>query len=170
MHQWRLLHHLPALPNLHIVICSDLTSSPEIIGALSSLRWLSVWMARGNHEAELPEWLGHLTSLEKLELKNSEIYNLQEIMGSLTFLQELHIRYCSSIESLPESIQQLTSLKKLQITGCPALQRWCEAEENKMKLAHIKEKVEFPILLLLFRFLIIPFLILKVLFCSAFRI
>ncbi|OQU80051.1 hypothetical protein SORBI_3007G071950 [Sorghum bicolor] len=63
-----------------------------------------------------------------------------EIMGSLTSLQELHIWYCSSIESLPESIQQLTNLEKLQITGCPTLKRWCQIEENKLKLVHIKEK------------------------------
>jgi Leucine-rich repeat (LRR) protein len=106
MHQWRLLHHLPALPELCIKDCSDLTSSPEI------------------NRAQLLDWLGHLTSLKKLDFWN-----------------------CKNIESLPESIQRLTKLEKLCIAGCPSLQQWCETEENEMKLAHIKEKVgELPIL------------------------
>jgi hypothetical protein len=106
MHQWTLLHHLPALPELCIKDCSDLTSSPEI------------------NRAQLLDWLGHLTSLKKLDFWN-----------------------CKNIESLPESIQRLTKLEKLCIAGCPSLQQWCETEENEMKLAHIKEKVgELPIL------------------------
>jgi len=113
MHQWRLLCHLPALPNLYVSHCSDRTSSPEIILALSSLQSLSVH--RG-HQSQLPEWLGHLTDIQKLCIGN-----------------------CEGIESLPESIQQLTKLEILEIFECPALERWCESEENKMKLSHIKE-------------------------------
>lgn len=89
----------------------------------------------------LPLWVGDLMSLKRLKISSCDnLNNLQEIMGSLTSLQELHIWYCSSIESLPESIQQLTNLEKLQIAGCPALKRWCQIEENKLKLVHIKEK------------------------------
>ena len=116
MHQWRLLHHLPALPQLSIRDCSDLTSSPKINPALSSLKCLSV---NGCNElAQLPEWLRHLTSLKKLDITG-----------------------CKNIESLPESIQQLTKLEKLSISCCPSLLQWCETKENQMKLAHIKEKV-----------------------------
>jgi len=50
---------------------------------------------------------------------------------------------------LPESIQQLTKLEILEISECPALEQWCESEENKMKLAHIKEMVrDLPCLVL----------------------
>lgn len=43
--------------------------------------------------------------------------------------------------TLPESIQQLTNLQQLEILGSsPELSRWCAAEENKTKLAHIEQK------------------------------
>ena len=62
MHQWRLLHHLPALRKLNIGRCSDLTTSTEIIEHLSSLESLSL------DQAELPSWLVELTSLQELSL------------------------------------------------------------------------------------------------------
>jgi len=147
MHQWRLLCHLPALPNLYISDCSDLTSSRESIWALSSLQSLSVH--RG-YQAQLPKWLGHLTALQKLSISwCKNLNNLQEIMACRTSLKELCISNCKVIESLPESIQQLTKLEILEISECPALEQWCESEENKMKLAHIKEMVrDLPCLVL----------------------
>jgi hypothetical protein len=53
MNQWR-LHHLPGLTALSISKCSDLSSSPVIIRALSSLQMLRI--------EELPNWLGQLPS------------------------------------------------------------------------------------------------------------
>jgi hypothetical protein len=41
---------------------------------------------------------------------------------------------------LPESIEQLTMLEHLEISGCPELKQWCELEDSKTKLAHIKNK------------------------------
>jgi hypothetical protein len=47
--------------------------------------------------------------------------------------------------TLPDSIQQLTNLQKLKImNGNPELTKWCNAEENRWKLAHIEEKVPMP--------------------------
>jgi hypothetical protein len=34
---------------------------------------------------------------------------------------------------LPEGIQQLTNLQDLYIDNCPALQKWCETDEEIMK-------------------------------------
>ena len=64
MHQWRLLHHLCTLTKLEITGCSDLSSSPEIMRALSSLQSLTL-MSGGLSEPELPiGWvsLHHLRS------------------------------------------------------------------------------------------------------------
>ncbi|CAL5067350.1 unnamed protein product [Urochloa decumbens] len=116
LYRWSLLCHLPCLEHLTIKNCSDLTcSSPDFLRDLTSLQTLTVEFCKSI--ASLPESLGDLTSLTKLE-----------------------VRDCMGIRTLPDSIQQLTGLQCLEISGCTELVRWCESEENKMKLAHIKTK------------------------------
>uniref|UniRef100_A0A0A9HM82 At1g61320/AtMIF1 LRR domain-containing protein n=1 Tax=Arundo donax TaxID=35708 RepID=A0A0A9HM82_ARUDO len=113
LHQWRLLHHLPALTRLSMEHCSDLTSCIEgVIRVLSTLKSLSL---QHIDQPELPKWLAHLTSLE-----------------------ELDIRYCKDIKALPGNVLALTKLEELNIYGCSELKRWCVLEENTSNLAHIK--------------------------------
>lgn len=158
LHQWRLLHHLHGLSDLTISDCNDLTISPQITRAFTSLESLEFRSLE-----KLPEWLGELTSLRQLNL--IFIHHLQELhentrqlrqlqslrlhfcntstsppqwLGELTLLKTLKITYCKGIISLPERI--LTNLQELYISNCPELYRWCKLEENRMKLAHIKEK------------------------------
>ena len=119
MHQWRLLHKLPALRSLIINYCCNLKASPEIIQHLTSLEEL-YFKYLSLDKTSLPHWLGQLTSLKKLE-----------------------IEYCRGIRSLPDNIQQLTKLEYLHIIGRPTLKKWCESEENKMKLAHIRKAKYF---------------------------
>ncbi|VAH55070.1 unnamed protein product [Triticum turgidum subsp. durum] len=114
MQQWRLLRHLSGLYSLGITSCSDLTVSPDIISHLSSVTHLVIKIC---NISSLPHWVMHLTGLKYLR-----------------------IEYCEGIKSLPDGIQQLTKLQILKIYGCPDLKKWCESEENKMKLAHIKDK------------------------------
>ncbi|VAH98667.1 unnamed protein product [Triticum turgidum subsp. durum] len=163
LHRWRLLHHLPAISYLCIACCSDLTGSPEISWALRSLKSLRLkYLA----QSELSGWVGELSSL--LQLVITQCKNLEELpdsmrqlkqlqsltldtccslrqlplwLGELTSLKKLIIWKCSAITTLPNSIQQLTNLQELEIHGCPNLEQWCEAEENKTKLAHIEQKV-----------------------------
>jgi hypothetical protein len=117
LYQWSLLCHLPCLKRLRIMRCQDLTcSSPDVLGGLSSLQKLVV--SRCGRITSLPDCLGDLTSLE-----------------------ELRIHKCRRIKALPDSIQQLTNLQRIVISSCPDLELWCQSEENKMKLAHIKELV-----------------------------
>jgi hypothetical protein len=106
MHQWRMICRLPALRDLHIIKCSDLTSSPEITRALSSLKFLSV---NSCNLAQLLKWLGHLTSLEQLELRNSEVeeLQLQEVAKHLTSLQTLFLSGCNSMIALPQWVGDL---------------------------------------------------------------
>ncbi|VAH87404.1 unnamed protein product [Triticum turgidum subsp. durum] len=135
LHQWRLLHQLPALRDLTITGCSDLTTSPKIIQQFSSLVSLSF------DQAELPSWLAKVTSLQILRLSVCRsMTSLPQWLGKLASLKELQIMRCEGIRSLPDSIQQLTKLEQLTIRGCPTLVKWCESdsEENKMKLAHIR--------------------------------
>uniref|UniRef100_A0ACD6A5G8 Uncharacterized protein n=1 Tax=Avena sativa TaxID=4498 RepID=A0ACD6A5G8_AVESA len=162
MHQWGFLHHL-SIRHLCIYDCSDLTISPEISGALHSLRSLAI-----NHcsHAELEELFGELASLQKLtilghenleelpnnlrqltKLQSLELYecpNLRQLprwLGELASLKELTMEYCRAIMTLPESIQELTNLQKLEISLCnPLVYKWCNADENRRKLAHIERK------------------------------
>ncbi|KAG2557228.1 hypothetical protein PVAP13_8NG243600 [Panicum virgatum] len=116
LHHWNLLRHLPGLMHLDITGCSDLTcSSTDLLQYISSLETLTVKDCK-NGTVGLPETLGELTSLKELKVLN-----------------------CNGIKTLPESIQQLRFLRLLTINGCPELVQWCKSEENKMKLAHIKQ-------------------------------
>lgn len=143
LHQWRLLHQLPALSSLDISRCSDLTASPEIIQQLSSLDSLSLWL---NNQEKLPSWLVELTSLQALSLFHCRnITSLPQWLGKLASLRKISIICCERIRSLPDSIQQLTKLKYLFVRGCPTLVEWHESKENKMKLAHIRDIKFFPI-------------------------
>ncbi|CAL5027875.1 unnamed protein product [Urochloa decumbens] len=113
LHQWSLLRHLPSLEQLTIKNCSDLACSS-------------------------PDFLQGLTCLEDLIVEDCEsIMSLPERLGDLTSLKVLEVRDCKAIKTLPDSMHQLTRLQSLDIYGCAQLERWCELEENKMKLAHI---------------------------------
>ncbi|KAI5009301.1 hypothetical protein ZWY2020_011438 [Hordeum vulgare] len=116
MQQWRLLRHISGLKLLRITgCCADLTVSPDMIP--------------------------HLSSVTQLVISACNISSLPHLVMDLTGLKVLEIHGCEGIGSLPEGVQHLTKLWMLWIRGCPDLKKWCESEENKMKLAHIKKKV-----------------------------
>jgi Leucine-rich repeat (LRR) protein len=164
LHRWGFLHHLLSLRHLTLDGCSDLRISPEIFGALHSLKSLEIKYCS---HAELEELFGELTSLEELtildhkkleELPNNmrhltklqslslwscpSLRQLPQWLGELKSLKTLQVEDCRAIMTLPESIQELTNLQELKIFNCsPVLKRWCSAEKNKTKLAHIEHKV-----------------------------
>uniref|UniRef100_A0ACD5WCI8 Uncharacterized protein n=2 Tax=Avena sativa TaxID=4498 RepID=A0ACD5WCI8_AVESA len=164
LHQWGFLHHLLSLRHLRINDCSDLMISSEISGALHSLKSLEI---NECSHAKLEELLfGELTSLQELtiwdhkkleELPNNmrqlsklrsltldwcpSLRQLPQWLGELASLEKLRMGYCHAIMTLPESIQELTDLQELKISRCnPELYKWCNAEENRRKLAHIERK------------------------------
>ncbi|KAM3206938.1 hypothetical protein ACQJBY_062235 [Aegilops geniculata] len=162
LHQWRLLQHVPDISDLHIKGCHDLTSSPEVTPALQSLKSLTLEFS---DQSKVPEWVGELTylqqlvinvhlKLEKLPDNMRQLKHLQSLtldtccslrhlplwLGELTSLKRLQILRCFAITTLPNSIQELRNLRELEIRYCPNLEQWCEAEENKTKLAHIQQK------------------------------
>jgi Leucine-rich repeat (LRR) protein len=95
-------------------------SLPESIRQLASLRFLG--LLKCNSISMLPEWLGDLKSLESIRILD-----------------------CNKIRSMPSSVQQLKKLQKLCIAMNPELKQWCEYEENRKKLAHVKDIVSYTI-------------------------
>ncbi|XP_044396989.1 disease resistance protein RGA2-like [Triticum aestivum] len=148
LHKWRLLHNLPGLSDLTIAYCNDLTISPEIGRAFTSLESLSLEF---NSLQNLPEWFSQLTSLRQLNLKGMHYLQklhlnlrqptqlqylnldncdtlvlLPQWLGGLTLLKTLEIRFCKSIISLPERL--LIKLQELRISNCPQLYECLSAE------------------------------------------
>jgi Leucine-rich repeat (LRR) protein len=146
LHQWGFLHHLLSLRQLILVGCSNinLTISPDICGALHSLQVLTIW----EHAKleELPNNMRQLTKLQSLTLYECpSLRQLPQWIGELVSLKKLKLWRCSAIMTLPESIRQLTNLQELEIYKCnPELEKWCDADENRRKLAHIEQKVPVP--------------------------
>jgi Leucine-rich repeat (LRR) protein len=164
LHRWGFLHHLLSLRHLTLDCCSDLTISPEISGALHSLKSLKIdecshakleelfgeltsleELAIWTHDylKELPNNMRHLTKLQSLSLRRCpSLRQLPQWLGELSSLKVLKMKYFSAIMTLPKSIQELTNLQEVEISDCShKLMKWCNAEENKTKLAHIQQKV-----------------------------
>ena len=84
---------------------------PESIGNLTSLRRLDL---SHTQISALPESIGKLTDLQSLNLNFTQISELPECMGKLTNLQSLNLD-STQIRALPESIGNLTSLQTLDL-------------------------------------------------------
>lgn len=137
LHNWRLLHHLPALSVLTIRRCNDLTSSPEITEALSSLKFESLILGDIGKTGP-PEWLGELGSLQCLTIDSChELKGLHENTRQLTQLQSLQLSYCDSINSLPQCLGELASLEELCIFDCPAIRSLPESIQQLTSLQHL---------------------------------
>ena len=64
---------------------------------------------------EVPEWIGELTALERLDLSHNGLKSLPTQIGNLKALKSLDLRR-NELESLPESIVELTVLERLDLS------------------------------------------------------
>ncbi|KAG5230707.1 Fom-2 family protein [Salix suchowensis] len=112
----------------------------NLSGSLETL-WIEGW----DKLKSVPHQLQHLTALKFLIINgfNGEEFEeaLPEWLGNLSSLQRLYIMECKNLKYLPSStaIQRLSKLKKLVIWGCPLLEENCR-EENGCewpKISHI---------------------------------
>ena len=90
----------------------------------------------------LPVGLQHVTTLEKLDIRNCEnLKTLPRWIGNLISLKHFTIDNCLNLKSLPDEMHDLLSLQTLRIIKCPELQRRCEKETGQDwdKIAHITE-------------------------------
>ncbi|KAM0859274.1 hypothetical protein ACQ4PT_047305 [Festuca glaucescens] len=137
LHQWGFLHHLLSLRKLRIDGCTDLTFSPEICGALHSLK--SLGLERCSH-AKLEELLGELTSLQELTIwdRKRQLEELPNKMRHLTKLQSLTLWSCPSLRQLPQWLGELGSLKKIEIGSCRAIMTLPESIQELTNLQELK--------------------------------
>ncbi|GLT27380.1 hypothetical protein SLA2020_023840 [Shorea laevis] len=111
------IHNLgTSLEELHLFGWAKLTQLPHQIKHLIALRVLSIFFFHGLEA--LPEWLGNLSSL-----------------------QDLCIRQCENLKYLPsaECFRHLSKLKFLEILKCPELETRCRKESGLewYKISHI---------------------------------
>ena len=90
---------------------ADLTQIPDSIGNLKNLEKLNL---NGNSITSIPDSIGNLKKLKHLDLGNNYLNSLPDSIGNLESLEEL-ILYYNHLETLPESIGQLKNLRFLNL-------------------------------------------------------
>ncbi|MED6184845.1 hypothetical protein PIB30_051405 [Stylosanthes scabra] len=131
--------NLTCLERLYINDCPKLVSLPSSMNQLVSLRHIYI-ISSGT----LPEGLQHVPSLQSLGAH--ELNSIPEWMGEITSLQKLQLS-CEGLRSLPSSIRNLTNLRELSISGChKKLQKRCKrgTGEDWQTIAHIPQFQLFP--------------------------
>jgi len=89
-----------------------LTSLPDIIGNLTSLTYLSLWI---NKLTYLPDTIGNLTLLKTLYLGFNQLTSLPDTIKNLTSLKKLWL-YNNGLTTYPDNIKKW--LKSLKKNGC----------------------------------------------------
>ncbi|CAI7818883.1 unnamed protein product, partial [Closterium sp. NIES-54] len=140
------LCHLPSLETFLLIQCGSTSHQalqlPEAFCRLTTLQTLAIvktpqvglpwnigelprlhalYLNGHNQRPRLPVSFTHLTALTRLELSLCTIRELPEGLGSLTNLQELHIRSCPLLKKLPDSLTSLSSLETLTVDDCVKL-------------------------------------------------
>ncbi|CAN6696372.1 unnamed protein product [Malus baccata var. baccata] len=135
------LHCLPRLKELSIGAFEELDSFPDFqVGSLMHLTRLEL---RGWPKLKsLPHQIQHLTSLTSLGVCQFDgVETLPEWLGSLTSLRVLRIRDCENLTNLPsvQAMQRLTKLHYLYIYECPLLKQRCSTFHisDWPKISHI---------------------------------
>ncbi len=89
----------------------EITYLPNSIGKLSNLQKLNLY---GNKLKEIPNSIGNLTNLQFLSFRGNKLKEIPNSIGNLTNLQELDL-CCNELTSLPNSIGNLTNLQELDL-------------------------------------------------------
>ncbi len=89
----------------------QLAELPESLGQLTQLQRLDL---SANRLTALPEWLGQFTQLQELNLAANQLTELPESLGQLTQLQELNLAQ-NQLTKLPKWLGQLTQLQQLYL-------------------------------------------------------
>ncbi|KAJ9563412.1 hypothetical protein OSB04_008572 [Centaurea solstitialis] len=110
-----LIGNLKKLVHLDLHSCTKLKSLPSSICDLLHLRNLKLY---GCMLEELPENIGRLACLEKLNLSYTSIKHLPHSICALRNLKTLELSLCRNLERLPGDIGRLECLEKLVLEKC----------------------------------------------------
>jgi Leucine-rich repeat (LRR) protein len=109
----------------------QLTELPESLGKLTQLQKLDL---SNNQLTTLPDWLG-LSQVDKLNLSSNQLITLPESVGQLRELKLLDLS-ANQLKSLPNSIGQLRELKWLSLSH-NQLTRLPETMGNLVNLSNL---------------------------------
>ncbi|PWA47632.1 disease resistance protein (TIR-NBS-LRR class) [Artemisia annua] len=110
--------NLDRLVYLDLYSCRKLRRLPESICDLRHLRNLKLY---GCILEELPEGIGNLESLEKLNVSFARIKHLPDSICMLKHLKTLNLSSCVHLEELPRDLGQLECLETLILKECQQL-------------------------------------------------
>ncbi|CAI5527089.1 unnamed protein product [Closterium sp. Naga37s-1] len=111
------LHHLTSIE----IRAPKLSSLPDGLGALSRLRKLDLTFC--SSIAHLPDSLTQLSCLQELNLFDASIRLLPAVFANLSRLKKLDLGQCEQLEALPDDLSDLRMLDDLNTTRCLMLQR-----------------------------------------------
>ncbi|KAK7367058.1 hypothetical protein VNO80_09065 [Phaseolus coccineus] len=114
------VQHLTCLESLRISYCPKLVTLPSNMNQLTALRSVEIVGC-----STLPNGLQRVPSLRTLDIQGCSSTSLPDWLGDMTSLQKLEIWNCRELRSVPSSIQRLTNLSSLSISQCPYLKKRC---------------------------------------------
>ncbi|KAK9069827.1 hypothetical protein SSX86_010223 [Deinandra increscens subsp. villosa] len=127
------IENLYKLVYLSFSCCPKLKRLPRSICSLQDLKVLNLF--RSGIE-ELPEDIGKLICLEKLDLSYSKVKHLPDSICMLKHLNTLLLPGCKVLNKLPEGVGYLESLEELNLNYCKKIS---EIPDSICKLKHLKE-------------------------------
>ena len=127
--------HLQGLGYLDLSCCQKLSSLPDGICSLSSLKTLRL---EGCPIKSFPEIGENMGRLRELDLRKTYVIEIPSYIRHLHGLEHLDLRGCLDLPSLPYSIYSLSTLKTLQLENCPKLKTInVELEVRLSSLQHL---------------------------------
>ena len=109
---------------------------PESVGSLKKIEKLELG---DNALTQLPKELFKLKNLKILGLFNNKLKSLPEEIGNLENLEEINLNWNGDIRKLPEGIFNLKNLKVLECEDCPI------DKEDQAKILNIFPFAKFEI-------------------------
>ena len=76
--------------------------------------------------SQLPEWIGQLTNLVRVDLQQNRLSQLPRSMSQLANLRQLNVSG-NQLSQLPESVRQLTNLTALSLDNNPLPEQLLDA-------------------------------------------